>query len=321
MLTQKSINLVPLTREFAIKHYSMPAMDGERELKASRVAIFTALLETGQFLSPVWSIAILRGTGQVYRADGQHTSCALTRIPDEYFPVARNIAYRVYEIDSIEIDGPTLFLQFDNNLSARQNVDYIGVFLARHPDIQNLSRKFTVETMAAVAYYLRDLGRRETDPTKRPVVHKTQDHGIYLENPTYRGFALWLNRWCGTRNAWLLRRPAVIAEVLSQWMRDPELATTFWDWYFTEGHHEADHETRLLSVALNKLHLNRAKAEDYRIAVKKHWNRFCRALKTEIKPTKSTKRRLPLRKVEAEPSLPFMPPMPPAGNRSPAKYR
>jgi hypothetical protein len=303
-IEQKSLNIVPLTRGLAISHYSMPALMGERELKASRVAKFVALIKSKKFPCLTWTIAVVRETGQKYRADGQHSSCALSRVPDDKFPLGRTIGYQEIWIDSVEEDAANVFDQFDNGESARRPVDYIGVYLARHPDIQGLRRPFAVNVARGIDRYLRDQNRLEKDVLKHAKVWEPQQLGAYFENPMYCEFALWLYRWWKTKNGWLTKKPVMVAATLSSWLERPNDATVFWNYVFMDNHPLADHETRELSRQLNRLRGQyHSTKEQFRSITKRHWTKFRRSIIADAKNAKKQAQQPPPPKAQ-RPSTP-----------------
>ncbi|MGC2617024.1 MAG: hypothetical protein WA354_23520 [Terracidiphilus sp.] len=111
MIDLKSIDLVPLTKELAVKFATMPGVPGERELKRERVAHFAALAREGTPFQLMWTTAIAKDTGEEYRFDGHHASYALSRLTEEEFPANWKVALRVFEIDSLAEDAVELLLR------------------------------------------------------------------------------------------------------------------------------------------------------------------------------------------------------------------
>jgi hypothetical protein len=278
MIVKKSAELLPLTRELALHVANMMPLPGERELKPSRVAFFQTHLERQTFASPTWSTCVVKDSGREYRADGQHTSHALSQTSEEQFPPGLTVTLQHFEIDSIELDAAKLFDLFDNPKSVRSNLDAIGIYLCRHRDVDSLSRSFTVKVTHAVDSYLREMAKRELDEAKRPIVYPSREHGLYLENEIYRKFALWLHDWFESKNAWIVNKTAVVVEILSEWITHEEAATVFWNYVFTETHPDVTHESRELADSLNDLRRKpRIGPEHFRTLTKRHWTRFRRS--------------------------------------------
>lgn len=283
-------DLIPLTRDFALHIATLAALPGERERKASRVAYFRNHLKQGSFASPTWSTVIVKDTGKEYRADGQHTSYALSQTPEENFPVGLTVTHQRFEIDSLSQDAIALFDCFDSPKSVRSNSDVMGVYLSEHQsDLSMLSREFMVKVTNAVDFYVRDLHKREPDNPKLPLFYQARQHGLYLNHAINREFAVWLSQWLEAKNAWLMSKPAVVAEMLSEWMTKTDTATTFWNYVFLNNHPDVNHETRELADRLNELRRKpRVKQEDFRNLTKKLWSRFRRVEEAEAKTRTST---------------------------------
>jgi hypothetical protein len=100
-IKKKSSEQVPLTRDLAIKFSTMTALPGEREKKPAR-------------LKWTWDVAVIRGTDQELRVNGQHTSTVLATIPEEQFPTGLDVTIIRWAIDDTPEDRAELFDRMDS---------------------------------------------------------------------------------------------------------------------------------------------------------------------------------------------------------------
>jgi hypothetical protein len=99
MYAIKSATAAPVTKELAVRFATMAGVR-EQKLERSRLNYYTTLIrEEKQFFS-VWNTVACRDTGQELRLDDHHLFVALSRLTDEEFPVGRQVALLVWEVDS-----------------------------------------------------------------------------------------------------------------------------------------------------------------------------------------------------------------------------
>jgi hypothetical protein len=275
-----STNDVPLTLELAKKFCTMSPLVGERPKKPIRLKHFQDHIKAGSFGEPIWSVAVLKGGGQEYRADGQHTSTVLAELAPNKFPEDLKVTIRRFEIDSVEEDAGALFERFDSPGSARTNTDVMGIHRAEHEDLSALALAFLVQVASGIDFYLKSLPVAEgATPARRWECRK---HGFYYNEIENRNFALWLHQWDGTKHFDFVGRSGVMAEALADWKASPGLATEFWSYVFKENHPDPNHETReLVSTIKEMAGKPKFKQSDYRSRSKKYWSRFRRLAEAE----------------------------------------
>ncbi len=279
MITKKSSDLVPLTRELAIRFSTMTALPGERDKKPARLKIIANLVKEGRFCSPTWDIAVIQGTDQELRVNGQHTSTVLASLKNEEFPKDMVVTITRWEIDAE--DRGKLFKTFDSPISIRNSVDCIGTDMVDHPDLDAIPRKFLHKVLGGISFYTKDLNRSDggirTEWEPREVA-------AYFHEEENRRFAMWIHeqsnlvvRLAHKPNSWMFTKPGIIAEMLADWKSNSELAMRFWQLVLTESHPDMNHLTRVLSKEMASWNTTpRPKQEKYRIRAQKAWQRFRR---------------------------------------------
>jgi len=274
--------LIPLTRELAIRFSQMKPMPGERAKRGSRLKYFNHKLRAGDFLSPTWAVAIVNG--EEYRADGQHTSTALATCSEELFPDNIGVTINTYRLDSMA-DAPTLFETFDNPISARSNTDKLGVYVAHHQEFLEIDRTYLSRVSRGIDYYYRDLAK-EADSQRQLTLWSARDHGLYFEQGPHRQFAIWLHSWRQSHHVWMIGKPGIVAEIFADWLSYPIMAERFWGEVFTESNPDSEDDTRELSRVLKEWSKRptRMKQDKYRAKAHKIWDRYKRLFNTTPKP-------------------------------------
>jgi hypothetical protein len=261
----------------------MTPLPGERSLNPSRVKFFQAHLLDGSFNSPNWSMATIVGAEDEYRADGQHTSHALSQCDPDHFPVGLSVTINSYELDSIE-DRSQLFDLFDNPKSARTNLDKMGIFIADHADLTHIEdRQFLYRVAHGIDYYRREWNEiNYRDPSLVLETHVPRNFGMYFDEPGNRSFANWLYSWHEAQHAWMIGKPGVVAEIYADWTTFPVLSSEFWRQVLTESNPDPDDETRELARVLKEwAHKQpRIRQDKFRLRVKKTWDRYRRMMAT-----------------------------------------
>ena len=271
MVKKIKSELTPLTRELAERFAKMSPLPGERTLRTARVKFFQARLADETFNSPSWSLATIGDSDHEFRADGQHTSHALTLCGDGQFPTHLSVTINTYRLDAEE-DRVQLFDLFDNPNSARTNLDKMGIFIANHPDLTHIEdRGFLNKVAHGIDYHHRE--------ANAPVTHTARDFGVYYDDDARnRDFANWLYGWHDAIHAWMVGKPGIVAEIYADWISYPALAGEFWGQVFTESNPDSDDETRELSRTLKEWSRKqpKVKQDKFRVKVKKIWDRFRR---------------------------------------------
>src|SRR6266481_6775844 len=85
MVNKIKVESVPLTRELASELAAMTPVEGERPLKEARLHFLGMHLEKGTFFGVEWHKGVERGSGKLYRLNGQHSSHLLIGLePDKF---------------------------------------------------------------------------------------------------------------------------------------------------------------------------------------------------------------------------------------------
>lgn len=271
----------------------MPQLPGERDLRESRIDFLEELLDDGNFVSPNWAIAIVKGTTQRLRCDGQHSSTMLTRLAvkeHERFPEGLEVTIHQYEIDSVEQDAAILFNVFDNPKSCRTNTDAMSVFRAHHQELKKLDNGFLVKIAKGINFYLDDLitnirkdyekalakatkkGQAAPPRPQLPQTFSSREYGQYWDDSEYRIFALWVQQWHDSRCQWILSKPGVVAQIFDSWKAVPQRAQIYWDYVFSDNHPDPEHASRRLVLKLRALNAKpRPKADEFRSLAEESW--------------------------------------------------
>lgn len=285
MVTKINSELVPLTRELAQRFAQMKPLPGERTIKASRLRFFQAHIDQQTFNSPTWSSATVAGSEDEYRADGQHTSSALASCAEDRFPQGLKVTLNTYRMDSIE-DAPDLFDLFDNPMSARTNTDKIGVYVAEYPELENMNHAFLTKITRGIDYFYRDLSQERSEQLDIRL-YVAREHGLYFKEEQHRSFAVWLDALsreqkrgghvAAAREAWMINKAGLVAEMFADRRADPEVAGRFWSEVMTGSNPDKDDETRELPNVLKEwLKKSTVKQGRLRARAKKAFERYRR---------------------------------------------
>lgn len=270
------VELVPLTPALAKSFMEMDKLPGERPFKASRVHFFEDHINAGTFRDPRWAVGIRRSDRKQFRLDGQHTSTMLANLTASHFPHGLHVQLSTWEFDSFEDDSAGMFDMFDNPKAARSNEDIMGIFTNQFEEVHALGNKFNVQLTAGIAEYESGI--------MNGLVYPPRYRGYYFGyKGEYRRFAVWaytLRRDIAVVNPWIFSKTGLIAEMLSDWKHNPQLAAQFWGFVLNESHPDRDHTTRELAEDLKRWN---QKAEsrpphDYRIRSQKAWRRYQKEL-------------------------------------------
>lgn len=288
MVTLKNSAIVPLTWELAKKHADMNPMPGERELKKSRVEELVGEIEAGRFNNCVWVIAVLKSSGKQFRADGHHTSTALISVPRNKFPLGAVALVVYYEIDNLGADASDLFLRIDDSDAVRNSTATMNSLAFFYKDLHEVKPAFIVTAMNGIVYHLKELNqqhRKKKDFDRLIKIHKPKLRGLYLVDKNYRTFILWLNHWNNltakdgehrkASNAWLMQKPAVTAEAMTNLFAHTEAAKVFWD-YMLDDAGPKGHPTKELVGRFNdwRSRLDPPKPDKWRNAIRPVWKQF-----------------------------------------------
>ena len=245
MFSKTAVKLEPLTHDLAKAYAAMPGLPGERPLRPSRLTFLEKHRQQGTFVSPNWAEAVDITTGQRYRVNGQHSSTMLARLAPEDFPQNLLVTIEEYTFDDLASDAVLIFDLFDNPQSARTNLDIMGLYRARYPDLAGIDLKILVDVTNGVWFYEHERG-------DQGVAFKPRERGLYLMRPEVRAFARWVTAgFADAKHKWMFGKVGIVAEMFaSMQVPDKSVAEEFWRLVLTESHPDPDNETRELSDTL-----------------------------------------------------------------------
>jgi hypothetical protein len=274
MIEKIKSELLPLTRELAQQFKDLKPVPGERPMRHSRLNFFQVQLRQQTFNSPNWAKAIIEGTGEEYRADGQHTSNLLATCDESLFPQGLSVTVSTYLLTSTE-DLAQLFDLFDNPRSARSNADKLGIYIAEYPELAQVDRTFLNKIAHGIDYHYRDLVSAGHQGVR---VFPQREHGLYFSAAAHREFALWLYPLREAKHAWMFSKPGITAEIYADWQGHRELAERFWREVMTESNPDVEDETRELATTLRDWAKKqpRVKQDKFRHYAKKIFDRYRR---------------------------------------------
>jgi len=273
MIKETRVETIALTVELAREFATMPEMLGERDLKDGRQNWIRGLIKTGCFVGPRWCKGRERSSGLITRVDGQHSSTVLAKIADEAadsFPHDLNVTITTYDYDPG--DEAQLFEIFNPPQSARDAIDKMGVYRAKHEDVACVEKALLVKVAKGIAIYNGKLDANERKIDQLPA----RQHGLYFNNAGYRGFALWIaNNMLGGRNAWMLGRSGVVAQMCDCYFKSERVATAFWTMVLRDSDPDENGEARELAHTLNTWKGKPSKSqEDFRKQAEKAFVRY-----------------------------------------------
>jgi hypothetical protein len=265
-----NLTLENLTPVLATQFAQMPGLPGERPLRDNRLAYLGKERLEGRFTSPSWAIVVEAATGARYRANGQHSSTMLSRLPETDFPVGLMVSIAEYTTTDLNRDGFPIFNLFDNPRQARSNTDIMGLSRAQHADLADIDLSLLVELCNGVNHY--------EDHQPNGVTFPPRERGGHLEREAVRAFVLWAVEYETELHAWMFKKAGVVAEMYGNIQTDAPTAQEFWRLVLTESHPEADHDSRELSRILKDL-LPTGRADQNRLQKEaaKYWRRYRRS--------------------------------------------
>lgn len=269
--------MAPLTRELATRFAKMKPLLGERVFNKDHARKIIYWLKDGEFNSPTWATVKVPGEADVLRANGQHTSTILSTCTSDLFPKNLSVTIDTYEIDDVKVDGPKLFDLFDNPICSRSNSDKMGLYTVEWEELSGIERMFLVNVGKGIDYHRREIVATKEGPDL-PLIYPSRDHGLYYREEENRVFASWLHQWDAAKNHWMLRKPGLVAEMLTDWNADAGTAWKFWSELFTDSNPDPEAETRLLSELLKDWNrkIPAPKQPRYRTRTHKTWERYRR---------------------------------------------
>lgn len=269
MFSKTNVTLEPCTHAVATAFSQMPALKGERSLRPARLAFLRAHVSNGTFVSPSWAVVKDKVTGMRYRANGQHSSTVLAGLTEAEFPQNLLVSIEEYTSDDLAQDAFAIFDLFDHPSSSRSNVDVMNLHRVYYPDLKDIDAKQVLTLASGIALFEKGI--------EHGVFLPARERGAYLAQEHYRQFILWAAPFAKAVHGWMLHKPGIVAEMLSHWRSEAEVAETFWQLVFTESHPDAEHETRELSRTLKDWSSKPKVSQDrFRKETAKQWRRFRR---------------------------------------------
>lgn len=239
MHKQLSVKAIPLTPELATEFATMNRSPGERPLKKERVAFLAKKIEDGEFHSPTWAFAWLRGVK--YRVNGQHSSHMLSGA-NGHFP--QGLSAVVYEFScETDFDLAELFRQFDNPESIRSVGDAVNAHAKIEPELEGISKTAISRAVDGIGQY------------------EKLNHGVRLSHidrarltHSHKSFIKWYSKYYCDR---AFSPAPVCAAMYATSLVDTEDAAAFWQLAKDESHPSTQHPTRLMAKWLRELRSTR----------------------------------------------------------------
>jgi hypothetical protein len=259
---------VPLTHELASAFAAMTPVEGERPLKEARLHFLGMHLEKGTFFGVEWHKGVERGSGKLYRLNGQHSSHLLIGLEPDKFPAGLLATITTWEFDAP--DKPDIFDYFDNPRSARSNTDKMATYKAEHPDLEHIDLDLLVHAANGLHVYNAGIENGFTLPPR--------NRGVYFDQAEYRQFARWIDSFKDSLNKWLLGQAGITAEMFADYNKSEPLASEFWGYVLRENHPDVDHESRELARVFNdwKSSARNKTQADFRKKASTYWKRYNR---------------------------------------------
>src|SRR5215831_5144936 len=323
MMQKIKSELLPLTPELVTKFVEMRALPGERKLRDARVRYFLGRAANGQFRSPRWSQALVGEDPNPWRGDGQHTSHVLSQLADTQFPKGLNVTIDTWQLDDMS-QTAEFFDMFDNPISARSNLDKLGVYVAEYDSLKDIEHKFINRILSGIHFFQMDLIRQQQEQEQGAIetdvpaiVTNARDRGVYLHDPEVRDFLIWTYQWYHSRNNWMFEKPGITAEIYADWRALPLIAGNFWGEVLLGSNPDPEDDTRELARVLAEWSepKRKTKQDKLRSRVQKTWNRY-RKLNAPPAPPPPATAQIPAPETEPEaPAPPIPPALPPEGYR------
>jgi hypothetical protein len=277
MIEKVKSELLPLTRAVAIQFAEMRPLPGERQLREARVKYFQGRAASGKFRSPRWSQALVGEDPNPWRGDGQHTSHVLSHLEEAQFPQGLNVTIETWQLDDMS-QSAEFFDMFDNPISARSNLDKLGVYVAEFADLKDIEHKFINRILGGIHFFQLDLIKQQEQQGNKValIVNNARDRGVYLHDADVRSFVIWIHQWYHAHNNWMFEKPGITAEIYADWKALPQIAEDFWGEVLLGSNPDPEDETRELARVLAEWAepKRKTKQDKFRARVRKTWNRY-----------------------------------------------
>jgi hypothetical protein len=220
--------VLPLSKKLYDKHWGLPAVPGERDLKPQRLGWHRTLLEKKKFSRCDWAWGKCKENSKVYRGNGQHTGTVLGEVlsgelEGVEFPTDIPVTLQHWEIDTIAELGDW-FDQFDPHRAVRTPEDRTGIYMAMHEDFQGgvVTKKFCGKILGGVAWAsARGRNLKEVEEVIPPhlVPKETYYRGMLLAADQVRAFVLLMCEYegIGTATRWM-GKPGAVGKVFHAYL-------------------------------------------------------------------------------------------------------
>lgn len=158
MYEKKKPKIVHITQELAEKHFMLPGLG--RKMTPNRVDYYRALFKNGgPMLNFDWSYAVIKGTGEVLRLNGQHTSGLFSNEPHLIRPDSDAVITE-YSCSTME-DACAIYAVIDSRMPTRSMSDVGSAYAQNDPVLASMPICLLRTAMSGIAYG--EYGERNRD--------------------------------------------------------------------------------------------------------------------------------------------------------------
>lgn len=212
-----------VTRCFAKEFAELDSAPHDRPLSERRLTVYRRLFAEGQFRPCTWAKAFCQETNGWYRVNGKHTSTFLSSVEEmpEFY-----VTLEEYHCDTLN-DVARLYATFDSRMQSRTSRDINVSFAGTVPELAGITGRIINACVSGMSF--REWGNNATN---KQAAERAE---LLLEHPD---FVVWCNSIIGVsgksseqegrKSAAHLTRGAVIAAMMSTWMKASAQATVFW---------------------------------------------------------------------------------------------
>lgn len=212
MFKIESVETMPLTKELAVRMTSLKEVPGgDRKLNPSRIYHLERDIDSGLITCFRWVTANIKGSVDVYRINGQHTSTIFANGKEP----RGTVVLEHYVCDSID-DVTSLWSRFDTTFSARGKADVLNIAFGADSDLRDLPIKQS--RVAANAIAIAEFGFGMTNK----VSHYDKAQAAVM----HKDFICWACRMFPQRSMCL--KVGALVAAFHTFSQDRDAATEFW---------------------------------------------------------------------------------------------
>jgi hypothetical protein len=242
--TLKSSEVVDLTFDVAKQFREMKPTPTERDLDPKRVEYLKERVIKGWAVPFHLATVTVKETGEIYRANGQHSSEALFQLNGQ-MPAGLKAHVDHFEVADLH-GGAALFRQIDSRGSSRTARDVSGVFQGIVPELAKVEKKVAKIGIEGIAWWRRQI-------EKVPVPSGDDIYDLFGEAGLH-SFLIWLGGTIDMKTP-ELAKPPVAAAMYATFIVDEKDARTFWHDVARGGvQYEDTHPTTVLDEWLKQAH-------------------------------------------------------------------